>query len=79
MTGRELILYILNNGLENEQVFKNGKFIGFMKPDEVALASNVGLATVYAWIHQGRIESEAVSAGIYVPANFKVVSNIACG
>ena len=34
MTGRELILYILSNGLENEPVFKDGKFIGFMTEEE---------------------------------------------
>ena len=30
MTGRELIVYILENGLENEPIFKNGKPIGFI-------------------------------------------------
>lgn len=69
MTGRDLILYILSNGLENEPVFKNGKFIGFLTPDEVAVQKNVGLATVHAWVHQDRLESVAVREGIYIPAN----------
>ena len=69
MIGRELILYILENGLENEPVFKNGKFIGFITPTEAALQNNVGTATIHAWIHQGRLESEAVREGIYIPAN----------
>ena len=68
MTGRDLILYILQNGLEDEPVFKNGKFIGFVTPEEVALQSHVGLATVHVWIHQGRLESEAVKEGLYIPA-----------
>ena len=71
MTGRELIIYILENSLEDEPVFKNGKFIGFITPEEVAVKTDVGAATVYAWINQGRIDSEAVKEGIYIPANFK--------
>lgn len=30
MTGRDLILYILMNNLEDEPVFEEGKFIGFV-------------------------------------------------
>lgn len=78
MTGGELILYILENGLENEPVFKNGKFIGFVTPEEVAVRTNVGSATVHAWIHQGRLPSEAVREGIYIPANFESPKNIVC-
>ena len=70
VTGRELIVYILANGLEDEPVFKNGKFIGFVTPGDVAKKSNVGFATVHAWMHQGRLESVSVSEGIYIPANY---------
>lgn len=70
MTGRELILYILENGLENEPVFKNGQFIGFVTPTEVAINCNVGTATVHAWIHQGRIPSVGVLEGMYIPATY---------
>ena len=71
MTGRDLIMYILANGLEDEPVFKDGKFIGFVTPSEVAVKSHVGTATVYAWMHQGRLENVIVNEGIYIPANFK--------
>lgn len=70
MTGRELILYIMQNGLENEPVFKNGQFIGFVTPTEVAAKSHVGLATVHTWICQGRVPSVGVLEGIYIPANY---------
>lgn len=70
MTGRELIMYILANDLENEPVFKNGNFIGFVSPSDVAKKSNVGFATVYTWIHQGRLDSVSVQEGIYIPANY---------
>ena len=70
MTGRDLIVYILMNNLENEPVFKDGKFIGFTTVPEVAQKTDVGFATVHAWIHQGRIPSVAVTEGIYIPADF---------
>lgn len=75
MNGRELIIYILANGLEDEPVFKNGKFIGFMTPTEVAVKEHVGAPTVHAWIHQGRLESEAVTEGIYIPADYNSPKN----
>ena len=71
MTGRDLILYILENGLEDEPVFKNGQFIGFVTASDVAKKNEVGVATVYAWMHQQRLESVVVNEGIYIPANYK--------
>jgi hypothetical protein len=44
MTGRDLIVYILQNNLENEPVFKDGKFIGFMTEGEAAEKFDVGVA-----------------------------------
>ena len=70
MTGRDLILYILANNLEDKPVFENGKFIGFVTVGDVAAKTNVGLATVHTWIHQGRLDSVAVLEGVYIPANF---------
>jgi hypothetical protein len=49
MTGKELILYILQNDLENEVVIDNGIFIGFMTEEEAAVKFGVGVATVRAW------------------------------
>lgn len=49
MTGKELILYILQNDLENEVVIENGIFIGFMTEEEAAIKFGVGVATVRAW------------------------------
>lgn len=50
MTGRDLILYILSNGLENEPIFKDGTFIGFITVEEAAKRMNVGVATIHVWI-----------------------------
>ena len=50
MTGRDLIIYILQNNLEDEEIFKDGKFIGFVTLNEAAVRLNVGVETVKASI-----------------------------
>lgn len=68
MTGRELIIYISENKLEDEPVIKDGKFIGFLTPLEVAAQMNVGVATVEALIALERLSGERVKPGFYIPA-----------
>lgn len=72
MTGRDLIIYIINNKLEDEFVFKDGKFIGFVTVDEAATRANVGDATIYAWITQGLLNCVIVGGTFYIPADFKI-------
>lgn len=71
MTGRDLILYILANGLEDEQVFKDGKFIGFMTASEAATKMNVGIATIYVWVNQKKLAGVIVGDTLYIPADSK--------
>lgn len=49
MTGRELIVYIMENGLEDEPIFKDGKFVGYMTIEEAAIHLGVGVETVKIW------------------------------
>ena len=75
MTGRDLIVYILSNGLEDEPVFKDGKFIGFLTADEAAEKLHVGPATIGAWVAQGRLDGvyfKSFRDGIYIPADCKL-------
>lgn len=69
MTGRDLIVYILANGLENEPVFKDGRFIGFISAGEAAARLNVGVATVCVWIAQGRLDGVQIGDMFYIPAD----------
>ena len=71
MTGRDLIMYILANGLENEPVFKDGKFIGFMTAGEAAAKMNVGVATIYVWYSQKRLDGVLIGDILYIPADAK--------
>lgn len=70
MTGRELILYILSNNLEDKPVFENGRFIGFLTPADVAVKKGVGLATIHAWMDLGVIEYVVFDGVRYIPANY---------
>lgn len=72
MTGRDLIIYILANGLEDEPVFQNGKFIGFITASEAAKKLNVGVATVYVWAHQKKLDGVIVGDTLYIPANIEL-------
>ena len=49
MTGKELILYILQNDLENEIVIEEGIFIGAINEEKAAIKFDVGIATIQAW------------------------------
>lgn len=72
MTGRELILYILENGLEDEPVFKDGKFIGFITAGEAAVKLNVGVPTVYVLVSQRKLDGVFINGAMYIPANFEL-------
>lgn len=72
MTGKDLIIYILENNLENEPVFQHGKFIGFVTAGEVAERLNVGVATVYVWVYQKRLEGILVGGTLYIPADYEL-------
>lgn len=70
MTGRELIIYILQNGLENEEVIKDGKFIGFKTMEEVAEELIVGAETVRVWCKLHMIEHVKVGDTYLIPGNY---------
>lgn len=76
MTGRELIMYILENGLENEPVFKDGTFVGFMTVTQAAEKMDVGLATIFAWHTMGKLDGMLLRGGIYIPVTAKSPTDI---
>lgn len=69
MTGRDLIIYILKNGLENEPVFQNGNLLGFMNTLEAAMKFGVGTSTIDTWIRLGKLESISIGEIKLIPAN----------
>lgn len=69
MTGRDLIIYILENGLEDEEVFKNGRFIGFLSEMEAAKKFDVGVSTIRMWIKMEMLKGVQIGNMFYIPAN----------
>lgn len=71
MTGRDLIVYILTNHLENAEI-RNGKLMvsgnDFMKDEQVASILGVGMATVRVWYENDYFEGVCREDGfIYIP------------
>ena len=69
MTGRDLILYILQNNLENEIVIKDGIFIWLMDEEEAAAKFNVGVETIRAWYICKMISGTQIGDHIYFLRN----------
>lgn len=69
MTGKELILYILQNNLENEIVVRDGVFIWLMDENEAAVKFGVGLATIRAWYACGMLNGTKIGERLYFLRN----------
>ena len=72
MTGRELIIYILENHLENEQVFEDGRLLGFMTVQEAAVKFGVGIACIEYWFMTDMLPGFKIGDTIYIPVNAKL-------
>lgn len=69
MTGRDLIIYILQNNLEDSPVFENGRLLGFMTPKEAAAKFRVGESTILAFIELDMLPGVKIGEDVYIPAN----------
>ena len=67
MTGRDLIIYILQNNLEDKLIFEDGNIPGLMTIEEVAKYFDTGTATVKAWIACNFISSVTIGNNVYIP------------
>ena len=69
MVGRDLIIYILQNHLEDEPVFKDGKFVGYMTVVEAAVKYDVGVAAIEALFKLGVLDGVLIGDEIYIRAD----------
>lgn len=72
MTCRDLIVHILTNNLEDEPVFHDGRFVGFMTADDAAVALGVGKATIYAMITMQQLDYIYVGDHVFIPKTTKL-------
>lgn len=70
MTGRELIIYILENGLEDEPIIQDGmivmKNLGYIPLDEAALKLKVGFSTILSLLMRGDITGSKIGERTYI-------------
>lgn len=69
MTYGDLIVYVIQNGLVDEEVFKDGKVAGFMTITEAAAKFGVGKATVEIWLLKDMIDYITINDVICIPQN----------
>ena len=67
MTGRDVIVYILTNHLEDSEIFKDGAIAGFMTVEDAAVACGVGPATAQDWIESQMIPSIQLGNVYFIP------------
>ena len=66
VTGRDLIIYILKNNLENEPVFKDGTFVGFVPVHQAATKMGVGSATIFALVRQNNLDYISIGDNYFI-------------
>lgn len=69
MTGRDFIIYILENHLEDEKIFVDGRVPGFMTQSEAAVEFSVGPKTIEVWIKCNLIDHIKIGDRYYIPKN----------
>lgn len=80
MTGRDLIVYILQNRLEDEVIYDDRGImyfdrIGLMTSSELAKRMEVGTETVNVWCKTGCIDCIKIEGSYYIVKNSEKTRN----
>ena len=75
MTGKDLIIYILQNNLEDEEIFKDGRIAGFVTLKEAAVRLKVGVETIKVAIELKLLEG-AIKIGDEYLISEKAIKNV---
>lgn len=78
VTGRDLIVYILENRLEDKPIFENNTFIGFVLAEDVAVSLGVGIETVKAMYKLGYVDGVEINGELLIFANEKASKILVC-
>lgn len=66
MTGKELIIYILENNLENVEIFDDNLKSIFMSVEEAAVLFECGPSTIVTLIELGRLNAITIDGKYYI-------------
>lgn len=75
MTGKDLIIFILENNLENKPIIENGRFIGLMSVGEAASKLDVGVETIKAWVKLGWLDGVMIGDELFLLPSLSLKSN----
>ena len=67
MTGRDLIIYILENGLEDKEVLDGGKIIGFETLYGLAEKKDTGVETIFALCKMRDVPTVLINNKVCIP------------
>lgn len=67
MTGRDLIIYILENGLEDKEVLDGGKILGFETLYGLAEKKDVGVETIFALCKLHDVPTVLINNRVCIP------------
>ena len=76
MTGRDLIIYILQNNLEDVPIALDGKFLNLLSETEAAAKFGVGKATVRVWFKRGMLRGVQLGDEVYIYPDAKAPVNV---
>ena len=71
MTGKELIIYILENDLGDSPVFEDNTFIGFVPAGRVAEELGIGLTSLWIKLELYDVDYIEVNGDVYLPFDYK--------
>lgn len=75
MTGKEMIIYILENDLEDEEIIdKEGKPIWLITVEEAAAKLNMGVATIIAMAEMQMVKSVKLGDRMYIFRDCEIIS-----
>lgn len=66
MTGKDLIIYILQNNLEDVPIDFEKSFLGFLNVKQAAVKFGVGEATVRIWYQLKAIDGIMIGDELYI-------------
>ena len=66
MTGRDLIIFIMQNHLEDVQIFEDGKIPGYVTAEEAAIKMNVGIETIKLLYQMNKIRGMKIGDNLYI-------------
>ena len=71
MTGRELIIFVMENHLEDVTIFDGNMLPGLMTLEEAAVKWHSGRNTVEALFEMGKLPGVVIDEKIYIHENTK--------